>query len=124
MQFTSTLIVALLAVSPSTTFTAAQKVSNLRGGNGGPEATQRRLDFGCPGWDWHLCDDTGIDEDHEPVDCQDYECPVGQIRCESLNPFKGDYCHEVDRGLWPAGCDSSCWWNSYSWSKPGGFAPQ
>lgn len=35
MQFTSTLLVALLAVSPFPTRTTAQKVSNLRGGGHG-----------------------------------------------------------------------------------------
>ena len=79
MQFTSTLLVALLAVSPFTTLTTAQKVSNLRGGGTPPH---RRLDEGCPGWD-----------DHYPG--KDIYCPDGQIMCRSLHPrdaADGYYC--------------------------------
>ena len=84
MQFTSTLLVALLAVSSSPTLTTAQQVSNLRGGGHGvmgggftahtatPPTRTLEEEEGCQIWE-----DRAIEK---------YQtCPAGQIMCHNPN---------------------------------------
>ena len=113
MQFTSTIIVALLAVSPATTFTAAQKFSNLRGGDGhklhhaetvladpsADEATPATSDHVpalhddperslVEGWfdgcPWYDTPDKNRDDD----------CPDGQIMCVHFLTADDRYCYD------------------------------
>ena len=98
MQFTSTLLVALLAVSSSPTRTTAQPVSNLRGGGrtGGPG---RALFGDCPFFDLPQpkhdirmpnYDEVWVKKCQQTTGCV-WTCPNGQILCRS---FDGLYCHD------------------------------
>ena len=109
MQFTSTIIVALLAVSTSP-ITTAQKFSNLRGGDGGHgvgvgldttahKATLVPVDK-VP-LARKLEEEKGLDAQfdgcggvHSHVKDLDYKCPDGEIRCASVFPPYLTYCHD------------------------------
>ena len=102
MQFTSTLIVALLAVSSFPTRTTAQQVSNLRGGGrtGGPG---RALFGDCPFFDLPQpkhdirmpnYDEVWVKKCQQTTGCVS-TCPKGQILCGLIRRsdiFDGLYC--------------------------------
>ena len=114
MQFTSTLLVALLAVSSSPPRTTAQHVSNLRGTALTATSLTRQLEDEALSDDW-LFDDCPVWDSQEPnhdirmpghdkqwvKECKTHKgcvwtCPTGQIVCfdfKKIDNFKAYYCH-------------------------------
>ena len=110
MQFTSTIIVALLAVSTSPV-TTAQKFSNLRGGGGhklhhaetvlaDPSLTEVEKTYNPP---VDAQNDGCLRSDSHYKDSDD-ECPGDEIMCFDINPpIYMRYCHSPTH---PAVCDN------------------
>ena len=124
MQFTSTLIVALLAVSSFPTRTTAQQVSNLRGA--------RQLEEEALSDDWLFDDCPFYDKPSPETDirmkdmprcfpnyneqfvkkCQQttgcvWTCPNSQILCYNIRntaPYAGLYCHDGKYDVYKPGC--------------------
>ena len=116
MQFTSTLLVALLAVSSSPPRTTAQQVSNLRGTAHTATSLTRQLEEEALSDDWWFDDCPWLDSPMPRHDirkpnydeawvkeCKTHKgcvwtCPAGQILCgpntqDGKNYYDGMYCH-------------------------------